>query len=69
MTRLSSSFVRDRESILVEASMSGVIEVEVRIAMMPILRSGVDTPKAQIEGLMHVGTHARALGYRPAARN
>jgi hypothetical protein len=33
-----------------------------------ILRSGFDGPEAQIEGLMHVGTHASALGYRAAAR-
>jgi hypothetical protein len=33
-----------------------------------ILRSGSDGPEAQIEGLMHVGTHAGALGYRPEAR-
>ena len=33
-----------------------------------ILRSGFDGPEAQIEGLMHVGTHAGALGYRADAR-
>ena len=29
---------------------------------------GDDVPEAQIEGLMHVGTHAAALGYRPHAK-
>jgi hypothetical protein len=33
-----------------------------------MLRFGNDGPEAQIEGLMHVGTHAGALGYRPEAR-
>jgi hypothetical protein len=33
-----------------------------------MVRFGDDEPEAQIEGLMHVGTHAAALGYSPDAR-
>jgi hypothetical protein len=33
-----------------------------------VVRDGVDGPEAQIEGLMHVATHAAALGYRSGAK-
>ena len=52
----------------IEGALTGDKSVFLATVNNMILRFGDDTPEAQIEGLMHVGTHAGALGYRPAAR-